>query len=151
MRATLCSLVLTALLVQGLPPSARAALGGNSDSVEADRASMRAEAHAGTNSASQTRVLELPSGTTVTEYLASNGVVYAVSWHGPSLPDLHQLLGNYFVHYQSASQQPVVRHRVVRVSNSDIVIESNGKMRAFVGRAWVPALLPNGVTPTDIQ
>jgi hypothetical protein len=45
----------------------------------------------------------------------------------------------------------VVRHRLVRLNSSDIVIESSGKMRAFVGRAWVPGMLPSGVTAADLQ
>jgi hypothetical protein len=99
----------------------------------------------------QKRELQLPSGTIVTEYLTDNGQVYAVTWHGPALPDLHQVLGNYFVNYQSAARQPVVRHRLVRLTSPDIVIESSGKMRAFTGRAWVPAMLPSGVTSSDIH
>jgi len=99
----------------------------------------------------QKRELQLPSTTIVTEYLTSTGVVFAVSWHGPFLPDLHQVLGNYFANYQSAARQPVVRRRLVRLSSPDIVIESSGRMRAFTGRAWVPALLPTGVTAADIQ
>jgi hypothetical protein len=99
----------------------------------------------------QKQELQLPSGTVVTEYLTGNGVVYAVTWHGPALPNLRQLLGNYFVSYQTAAQTPVVRHRLVRLESPDIVIESSGKMRAFTGRAWIPTLLPSGVTPADIQ
>ncbi|HEV2702068.1 MAG TPA: DUF2844 domain-containing protein, partial [Steroidobacteraceae bacterium] len=83
--------------------------------------------------------------------LNATGKVYAVTWHGPSLPNLRQVLGDYFVNYQTAAKQPVVRHRLVRLNRPDIVIESSGKMRAFVGRAWVPALLPSGVTAADIQ
>jgi len=99
----------------------------------------------------QKQQLQLPSGTIVTEYLGAGGAVYAVTWHGPSLPNLRQVLGNYFSAYQSAAQTPVVRHRLVRVNSADLVVESSGKMRAFVGRAWLPALLPSGVTPVDIQ
>jgi hypothetical protein len=93
----------------------------------------------------------LPSGTVVSEYLRSDGLVYAVTWRGPSLPNLRQILGDYFANYQAASRQPLVRHRLVRVASPNIVIESSGKMRAFVGRAWVPSMLPSGVTAADIQ
>ncbi len=73
------------------------------------------------------------------------------SWRGPSPPNLQLILGQYFSAYQAAAKQPVVRHRLVSVTGSDLVIESSGKMRAFVGRAWVPALLPSGVTAAEIQ
>lgn len=151
MRATIYGLTLACLLVQGLPQPARAALGGNADTVEHDRVSMKALTRPVPTGAVQKQELQLPSGTVVTEYLNSTGQVYAVSWLGPALPDLHQILGNYFANYQTAAKQPVVRHRLVRLSSPDIVIESSGKMRAFVGRAWVPAMLPAGVTPVDIR
>jgi hypothetical protein len=98
----------------------------------------------------QKQELQLPSGTVVTEYL-SNGVVYAVTWQGPTVPNLRQVLGNYFDSYRTAAKAPVVRRRLVRVDTGDLVIESSGKMRAFTGRAWVPTLLPSGVTPADIR
>jgi hypothetical protein len=150
MRAKLYSATLACLLIQGLPQPARAALGGSADSVESDRVSMKGLTRPAPGGP-QKQELQLPSGTVVTEYLGSNGQVYAVSWHGPVLPNLRQILGNYFANYQTAAQQPVVRHRLVRLTRPDIVIESSGKMRAFAGRAWVPALLPAGVTASDIQ
>jgi hypothetical protein len=150
-RAVLYSLSLTCLLVQGFPHTARAALGAGSASVESDRVVMKGLTRPLAAGALQKQELQLPSGTVVTEYVNGNGAVYAVTWHGPSLPNLHQILGNYFVNYQSAARQPVVRHRLVRVNSPDIVIESSGKMRAFVGRAWVPALLPSGVSTADIH
>jgi hypothetical protein len=150
-RAVFYSFSLACLLVQGFPHTARAALGAGSDSVESDRVVMKGLTRPVPAGALQKQELLLPSGTVVTEYLNGSGAVYAVAWHGPSLPNLHQILGNYFVNYQSAARQPVVRHRLVRVNSPDIVIESSGKMRAFVGRAWVPALLPSGVTAADIH
>ncbi len=150
-RATLYGLSLACLLLQGLPQPARAALGGDAASVESDRVVMKGLTRPAPTSALQKQELQLSSGTVVTEYLRDNGVVYAVTWHGRSLPNLRQVLGNYFANYQAAARTPVVRRRVVRVDSPDIVIESSGRMRAFVGRAWVPALLPSGVTPADIQ
>jgi hypothetical protein len=150
-RATLYSLSLACLLLQGLPHSARAALGGSADSVENDRVSMKGLTRPAAAGTLKKQQLQLPSGTLVTEYLNSGGAVYAVTWQGPTLPNLHQILGNYFSNYQTAARTPMVRHRVVRLDSPDVVIESTGKMRAFAGRAWVPALLPSGVSPTDIQ
>ena len=151
MRAALYTLTLACLVAQGFPHSARAALGASSDSVESDRVVMKGLTRPVAAGALQKQQLQLPSGTVVNEYLNAQGTVYAVTWNGPSLPNLRQILGNYFVNYQAAAKQPVVRHRLVRVSSADIVIESSGRMRAFVGRAWVPALLPSGVTAAEIQ
>jgi len=150
-RATLFSLALACLLIQGLPQPARAALGGTADSVESDRVSMKGLTRPVPTEALSKQELQLPSGTVVTEYLGSNGLVYAVTWHGPTLPDLQLILGNYFANLKAAARQPAVRRRLVRVNSPDIVIESSGKMRAFAGRAWVPTMLPSGVTAADIQ
>jgi hypothetical protein len=150
-RATFCGLSLAFLLLQGLPHPVRAALGGSSDSVESDRVSMKGLTRPVPADVLRKQELQLPTGTVVTEFLNESGVVYAVIWRGPALPDLRQLLGTYYSHYQTAARSPIVRHRLVRVDSPDIVIESSGKMRAFVGRAWVPALLPSGVTAAAIQ
>jgi len=150
-RATFYSLTLACLLIQGLPQVARAALGGSADSVEADRVSMKGLTRPAPTGTLQKQELQLPTGTVVTEYTNANGVVYAVTWQGRLMPNLRQVLGSYFAAYQSAAQTPVMRHRLVRVNTPDLVVESSGKMRAFSGRAWVPALLPSGVTPAEIQ
>jgi hypothetical protein len=150
-RVTLFGLSLAFLLIQGLPQSARAALGGSADSVESDRVSMKGLTRPTPAGTLQKQELQLPSGTVVTEYLGSTGAVYAITWRGPTLPNLRQVLGSYYTNYQTAARQPVVRHRLVRFESPDIVIESQGKMRAFSGRAWLPAMLPSGVTAADIQ
>jgi hypothetical protein len=150
-RATLYGLALACLLFQGLPRPARAALGGTADSVESDRVSMKGLTRPVPSGALRKQELQLPSGTVVTEYLGGNGLVYAVTWHGPTLPNLQLILGNYFANLKAAAGQPAVRRRLVRVNSPDIVIESSGKMRAFAGRAWVPTMLPSGVTAADIQ
>ena len=104
MRATLFGLTLTCLLLQGLPHSARAALGGSSASIETDRVAMNGLTRPAATGALQKQELQLPTGTVVTEYLTAKGAVYAVSWRGPAMPNLRQLLGNYFVNYQGAAQ-----------------------------------------------
>jgi Protein of unknown function (DUF2844) len=150
-RATLSSLALACLLFQGLPQPARAALGGTADTIESDRVSMKALTRPVPTAALRKQELQLPSGTVVTEYLGSNSLVYAVTWHGPTLPNLQLILGSYFANLQAAAGKPAVRRRLVRLNRPDIVIESSGKMRAFAGRAWVPTMLPSGVTAADIQ
>ena len=40
---------------------------------------------------------------------------------------------------------------VMRITQPGLVIQSGGRMRAFRGRAYVPQLLPPGVTPDDIR
>jgi hypothetical protein len=94
----------------------------------------------------------LDSGTEIRQYLTANGQVFAVSWSGPSLPDLRDLLGPHF--------QTLVNHERLRrpgsrsplqVQENGIVIVSAGRMGAFEGRAWVPALLPAQFDTSDIR
>lgn len=98
------------------------------------------------------RTSALPSGTTVREYVGADGIVFAVSWSGPFIPDLKDLLGDHFAALTTESERlPSAGRSQVIVSNPDVHIESAGHMRAFLGRAWVTSKLPAGVTPSDIQ
>jgi hypothetical protein len=94
---------------------------------------------------------QLPNGTTVREY-AVNGVVFAVSWHGPFLPDLRELLGRHFATLtDETARHPLAGHSQVRIARPDVTIESGGHMRAYNGRAWVNSLLPAGFNTDEIE
>jgi len=132
-----------------------AGLGGNADSIQADGAHMKAQIRSSTSAAGYSvEQLTLPSGTVVQEYLTDAGIVFAVSWHGPTMPNLRDTLGSYFEQYVAASATAEHNARTRRhfeVSESDLVVQSNGRMRDYYGRAYVPSLLPPNVTPADIQ
>jgi hypothetical protein len=132
-----------------------AGLGGDLSSVSADRAHMNAQLRGSTpGTRFSVEQLELPSGTLVSEYVSPDGKVFAVSWRGPTKPDLRQALGSYFDQVAAASKQaphnPGTR-RHFAISQSDLVFESNGHMRDFYGRAYIPSLLPPNVSSVDIQ
>ncbi|RZT09099.1 Protein of unknown function [Duganella sp. CF402] len=94
----------------------------------------------------------LDSGTVVREYSDSNGAVFAVSWKGPTLPDLRTLLGDKFtVMTSNAAKRPKAGHSQLAVEQSDVVIISNGHMRAFAGQAWIPGALPAGFDTSTIE
>jgi hypothetical protein len=94
----------------------------------------------------------LDSGTVVREYTDANGVVFAVSWKGPTLPDLRTLLGDKFtVMTSTAAKRPKAGHSQLAVEQSDVVIVSNGHMRAFAGQAWIPSALPAGFDTSTIE
>lgn len=91
-------------------------------------------------------------GVTVCEYTSSsNGVVFAVTWSGPVRPDMTALLGSYFPNFVSAARQgargtgPLIERR------GDLQIESIGHQGWFVGKAWVPRLLPAQVDPGELE
>jgi len=94
----------------------------------------------------------LDSGTVVREYSDTAGRVFAVSWRGPSLPDLRTLLGDKFaVMTNSAGKRAQAGHSQLAVDQSDVVLVSNGHMRSFAGHAWLPAALPTGFDTTTID
>ena len=135
---------------------AHATLGGNIDSVEANRVHMNAAnpAHLTQSSTGSYMVHEttLPTGTIVRQYVSAAGVVFAVTWNGPFKPDLHQLLGQYFdTMIARQAGQPMVGHRLILQHGSDLVVESGGHQRSFVGRAYLPNQLPAGVSENDIH
>lgn len=94
----------------------------------------------------------LDSGTIVREYSDAAGVVFAVAWNGPTLPDLRTLLGDKFTTMASAAaKRPKAGHSQLTVEQSDVVIVSNGHMRAFNGNAWIPSALPAGFDLSGIE
>ena len=129
-----------------------AALGGGAASVSADGAALNGQVR--TTSTVQYDVHEITNdGMTVHEYVTRQGQVFAISWQGPFKPDLRQLLGDYFSRYQSAAGA-VPRagsHRLFAVNTPDLVIESTGHLRAFQGLAYIPSLVPSGVSVSQLQ
>jgi hypothetical protein len=77
--------------------------------------------------------------------------VFGVSWKGPVMPNLSQLLGSYFSQLSQPSRASVRRHRSVVVRTSQVVIESGGHPRGFHGIAYVPSLVPANVSATVVQ
>ena len=131
--------------------AAQAHLGGAQASIQADGVAWQAPAVA-TMSASGARFTVFthttPEGVKVRQFVSTTGLVFAVAWDGPLLPDMERLLGGHFPLYQNALQQ---RKRSVRVDTPSLSLESGGMMRAFVGRAYLPDLLPVGVTAVELQ
>ncbi len=95
---------------------------------------------------------QLGSGTLIREYSDLNGLVFAVDWSGPVIPDLASLLGAYFSWFKAHTDQARSEGNYrapVNVDRNDVVIRSNGRMRNFFGHAYVPTLVPAGVTLED--
>jgi hypothetical protein len=93
------------------------------------------------------------NGISVRQYVSSAGNVYAVSWHGPAMPDVEALLGSYYARYRnsaSTSQGGNGLH-ASRVSQGDLVVESGVRLREFIGRAWLTSAMPAGVMASDIE
>ena len=133
-------------------PAAHAALGHAVDSVQTDRLHMSARMATSAAAAYTAQTLTLDNGGTVKE-LSAGGVVFAVAWRGPSRPDLKQLLGEHFDTLQAATAI-VGAHRLrapILVDRTDLVVHSAGHSGAFRGFAYLPALIPTGVSAADLQ
>lgn len=96
---------------------------------------------------------ELETGTIVREFASPSGVVFAVAWRGPVLPDLGALLGNYFQTFTLATQearQAGRRGSPVNIDRDGLLVHSSASMQKFFGYAYAPALVPTGVVIKDV-
>lgn len=131
-----------------------AALGGDVHSVLADQAHFQGSLKTAQLSAYAVHEIHTQTGTVIREYLSPAGTVFAVTWQGGWTPDMRQLLGPYFQRYVAAVQQHAdarFGRRPVRIADPDFVVEMSGHSRSFAGRAYLPAMMPNGVRAEAIQ
>jgi hypothetical protein len=135
-------------------PAAHAALGALHASVDSDQSEMRAMRQTEPHGTYKVERLVLANGAYVQEYVNAGGTVFAVSWHGSAMPNLRQLLGSYAERASDgvhAYHQLHGMHGTAVVSSSDFALQTNGRMGAYWGRAWLPAQLPAGVGTAEIQ
>jgi hypothetical protein len=136
--------------------AAHAELGGTHATVDSDQAHMRALLRQNLpNSKYHVEEMSLPRGTMVREYVSPSGQVFGVSWSGPAMPDLEQLLGSWAGRARQGVEDFHAAHGTGRgpaaVHSPDFMLQLGGRMGSHTGRAWLPAILPPGVTPDDIQ
>ena len=144
--------IMTVLLAWFLGAApAWAVLGQPASSVQSDQAYFRGMLAQVSHQGYELYQIDAPDGTVVREYVSPEGTVFGVSWQGPVMPNLSQLLGSYVSDFQQASQSPHPRRGPLVVRTVRVVIESGGHMRAFHGRAYVPSLLPNNLTQAVVQ
>jgi hypothetical protein len=128
-----------------------AVLGEDVASIQRDQAHIQASVRVTHTSAYSLHELQTPSGVSVREYVSPSGKVFAVAWHGPSRPDLKQLLGSHFEEFRQALQSQNQRHGPVFVQLPRLVVQLGGHMRDFVGRAYLPDQIPPGVRAQEIR
>lgn len=132
---------------------ARAELGGTITSVENDAARLKGTLRLVATQAYTQHEIRLATGHVMHEYASPNGQVFAVSWEGPTVPDLRQLLGErYFAEFQqaAAARQRYGRHPLL-IETPEFVFQQTGHPRDFHGRAFLPQSLPPGVDASAIQ
>jgi len=95
--------------------------------------------------------IQAPFGTVVREYVSpASKKVFAVTWQGPRIPNLRQLLGAYFDQFARAAQARR-GHGPLNVQLPGLVVQSAGHQRAFAGRAYLPQELPQGVRAEELR
>ena len=67
---------------------------------------------------------------------------------------MRQILAGYFGQYQQATQAQVnsrAGRRPLVIDQPGLVVQSGGHMRSFTGRAYIPEMLPQGVSAEAIR
>jgi hypothetical protein len=143
--------VLLALCAAIPAPWARAGLGGDLTSVVADGVSLKAERRITQMAGYERHEFVTAQGTTVREFVSPAGVVFAVAWRGPFMPDLRQLLGIHYEHYVNAPRLTGSSRSSAHIADEDLVVHSHGHARSFAGLAFVASLLPSGVPIDELR
>jgi hypothetical protein len=147
---TLRMLLPSVLIALAFP--AWASLGDNVTTVQKDKAQMRGTLRSVASQKYVTHEIQIPTGQKVREFVSPDGNVFGVAWDGPYLPDLQQLLGSYFEPMkQAVTAQQKNGRGPVNVESSSFVFQQSGHLRSFRGRAYVPAMVPQGVDVSEIQ
>ncbi|HLI29466.1 MAG TPA: DUF2844 domain-containing protein [Terriglobia bacterium] len=128
-----------------------AVLGQPVQSVHSDQMRLHGQLRSVSRRGYSIQQITAADGTVIKEYVSPAGVVFGVSWQGAAMPNLSQLLGSYFQQFQQVSRSAAHRRQALVVRTDQLVVESGGHMRAFRGRAYAPALLPNNLTPAVVK
>jgi hypothetical protein len=142
------------LTIFGTAFPARASLGGDTASVQADQLYMQGTRQTIAAESYTVHEIQAGAGAVVREYVSPAGKVFALAWHGRWPPNMRQLLGSYFEQYvQAAKAQSGYRRgrRPLMIEQPGLVVQMGGHPRAFAGMAYVPEMLPPGVRAEEIQ
>ena len=77
--------------------------------------------------------------------------MFALTWQGPTRPDMQALLGSYFPNLVAAGQRVARGTGPLIARDGELQIESFGHQGVFAGRAYVPRLVPAGVKVEALQ
>ncbi len=141
------------LAAPGIPCSALATLGEPLSSLDSNRTALKTVRKSVTTRTAYSIHEDVSDGSAIRQYVTQNGIVFALAWNGVSHPDLTSLLGNYDDDYRTALRSELRKkgQRHLAVHGSRVIVEKWGHMRNLQGRAYDPALIPNGVNINEIQ
>jgi hypothetical protein len=150
-RTKLTQTLLCAIALACASAPALAALGGDATTVESDRARLKGALRVQTGDLYNVHEIQT-GGLLVREFVSASGTVFAVSWQGDGIPDLQQMLGSYYTGFAlAATSVPHYDHHHLNIQTPEVVVQSSGHTRSFNGRAWAPALLPEGFALSDLH
>jgi hypothetical protein len=141
------------LVIVACPLTLMASLGSNIASVENDRAQMKGTVQVRQASGYAVHEISSTEGTRVREFVSPSGTVFGVAWQGPFSPDMRQLLGDHFSEYEAgvkAAKSSYVGRRPLDLRLPGLVVQKNGHMRAYNGRAYIPGQVPAGVKVEEL-
>jgi hypothetical protein len=127
-----------------------AVLGQSQESVQADAQSLKGKLATIEMSGYSVQQISRDDGVVLKEFVSPEGKVFGISWKGPTMPNLSQLLGLYFAGFQDAHRS-THRRGPLSIHAGPLVVETGGHLRAFHVRAYVTDLLPGGVTEAVVQ
>lgn len=136
---------------------ASAALGGNVTSVEVDRQQMKATRAVQIKGKYSVHEITTAYGSVVREYVSPDGKVFGVAWRGPFLPNFQQLLGDSYGKFAQTAQDTRStnprrsRNAPLTVEQPELIMHSGGHTRAYVGQAYIPGMVPQGVDVQEIR
>ncbi len=142
------------LVMLAVPLTMSASLGGDANSVQTDQSKMQGTLRTTSGDSYTLHEIQTPTGVAVKEYVSTSGKVFAVTWQGPIHPDLRQLLGAYFDQFVQAEQAQRAQRRgrgPLLIQQTGLVVQISGHMRSFLGKAYVPQMLPPGVRAEDLR
>jgi Protein of unknown function (DUF2844) len=143
-----------AIIALALPFPAPASLGGDMATVQADQMRMQGTLRSTNTQAYNIHEIQAPNGVAVREFVSPAGKVFGVAWQGSTHPDLRQILGTYFDQFTQAVQAERAHHPghgPLSIQTPGLVVQLGGHMRAFVGRVYVPEMMPVGVRAEEIR
>lgn len=95
----------------------------------------------------------LENSTVIKEYARTDGLVFAVSWRGPVVPDLPLLLGTYFPVFKQAQEEALIagkRGSPLILAKDGLIVQASGRSPHFFGYAYVTHLVPPGIKVKDV-
>jgi hypothetical protein len=139
------------IVVLGFSSATFAVLGGKVASVATDQSRMKASLKVTSNRLFQVHELQTDAGNVVREYVSPDGTVFGIAWTGRQMPDYSQLLGSYTDAINKAAQSRRDHRAPLTIQQPGFVFSAFGHMRFFTGRAYIPGLVPAGVTAEEIR